>query len=84
MQDMVPKFVYTCNEMVSEWERLISKEGFCEIDVVSSLHNLTADSISRTACGSNYKEGQMIFKLLKELTDLVVEAASRVYIPGWR
>lgn len=70
--------------MISDWERLISKEGWCEIDVMPYLHNLTADSISRTACGSSFKEGQIIFKLLKELTDLVVEAASRIYIPGWR
>ncbi|XP_022148570.1 cytochrome P450 CYP72A219-like [Momordica charantia] len=84
LKDMVPKFIHTCNEMISDWERLISKEGWCEIDVMPYLHNLTADSISRTACGSSFKEGQIIFKLLKELTDLVVEAASRIYIPGWR
>ncbi|XP_022159427.1 cytochrome P450 CYP72A219-like, partial [Momordica charantia] len=83
LKDMVPTFFNTCNEMVSQWERLVSKDGSCELDVMPYLHNLTADIISRTACGSSYKEGQMIFQLLKELIELVTKSASGFYIPGW-
>ena len=81
---MVPAFVESSKEIVSEWERIVPEEGCCELNVMPYLQDMTCDAISRTAFGSSYKEGQMIFQLLKQLIDLVVKVAFGVYIPGWR
>ncbi|XP_038878668.1 cytochrome P450 CYP72A219-like isoform X2 [Benincasa hispida] len=84
LKDMVPTMFESCSEMISKWERMISKDGFCELDVMPHLQNLAADVISRTAFGSTYEEGKIIFNLLKELTNLVIKTSNTVYIPGWR
>lgn len=81
---MVPTMFESCNLMINKWERMISKDGFCELDVMPHLQNLAADVISRTAFGSTYEEGKIIFNYLKELLNLVIEASNTVYIPGWR
>ncbi|XP_004295683.1 PREDICTED: cytochrome P450 CYP72A219-like [Fragaria vesca subsp. vesca] len=82
---MLPAFYQSCNDMIKEWETVVSKEGSsCEIDVWPSLQNLTADVISRTAFGSSYQEGQKIFELLKEQAVYAMKTVQRVYIPGWR
>ncbi|XP_022936239.1 cytochrome P450 CYP72A219-like [Cucurbita moschata] len=84
LKNMVPVFVDSSNEIVSEWERIVPEDGCCELDVMPYLQSLTRDAISRAAFGSSYKEGQMIFQLLKQLTDWVVKVAGGIYIPGWR
>lgn len=63
---------------------MTSLEGKCDIDVWPELQKLTADVISRAAFGSNYEEGERIFKLLKELVVLVIEAMQTLYLPGFR
>nr|QDZ36306.1 CYP72A720 [Melia azedarach] len=81
---MLPAFYQCCSEMISKWENLASKEGFCELDVWPYLVNLTGDVISRTAFGSSYEEGREIFQLQTELMDLTIQVLRSVYIPGWR
>ena len=81
---MVPAFYHSCNEMVSKWESMVSREGSCELDVMPYLQNMAADVISRTAFGSSYERGKKIFKLQTELTNLVIQASLETYIPGWR
>ncbi|XP_022936863.1 uncharacterized protein LOC111443322 isoform X1 [Cucurbita moschata] len=84
LKNMVPAFVDSSNEILSEWERIVPEEGCCELDVMPYLQNLSRDAISRTAFGSSYKEGQMIFQLIRQLIDLVIKVSGGTYIPGWR
>ena len=81
---MVPAFVDSSKEILSEWERIVPEEGCCELDVMPYLQNLSRDAISRTAFGSSYREGQMIFQLIRQLIDLVIKVSGGTYIPGWR
>ncbi|KAL3651330.1 hypothetical protein CASFOL_004332 [Castilleja foliolosa] len=82
VQNMVPLFHLSCDEMLSKWETIIPSEGSCELDVWPYLQTMTSDVISRTAFGSSYEEGRKIFELQKELGELLIEAIRSVYIPG--
>ncbi|KAJ0101592.1 hypothetical protein Patl1_04988 [Pistacia atlantica] len=81
---MLPEFYQVCSEMISKWEKLISVEGSCDLDVWPYLVNLTGDVISKTAFGSNFEEGRKIFQLLTELGYISQDVLRSVYIPGWR
>ncbi|PQQ12898.1 cytochrome P450 CYP72A219-like isoform X2 [Prunus yedoensis var. nudiflora] len=70
--------------MINEWERLVSKEGACELDVWPCLQTLSADVISLAAFGSSYQEGRKIFQLLREQEKFFTTAIQSVYIPGSR
>ncbi|KAE8124616.1 hypothetical protein FH972_019483 [Carpinus fangiana] len=74
----------SCNDMISQWERLIGEEGSCELDIWPYIENLSGDAISRAAFGSSYTEGKRIFQLQKEQAEFVMKALQSVYIPGWR
>ncbi|KNA05768.1 hypothetical protein SOVF_187160, partial [Spinacia oleracea] len=81
---MLPAFRDSCEEMINKWEVIVAETGTGELDVWQDLMKLTADVISRAAFGSNYEEGQRIFELLKEQTDLALLMMHSVYIPGFR
>ncbi|KAF3949158.1 hypothetical protein CMV_024938 [Castanea mollissima] len=81
---MLPAFYQSCIDMISQWERLISENGSCELDVWPYLENMSSDVISRTAFGSSYKEGRRIFELQKEQAQLVVKVDQSVYFLGLR
>ncbi|XP_065850167.1 cytochrome P450 72A397-like [Euphorbia lathyris] len=81
---MLPQIYESCNMMIENWNKLVSEKESCEIDVWPYLQNLSCDVISRSAFGSNYEEGKLIFDLLKELVQLLMQMAQSVYIPGWR
>lgn len=70
--------------MVEKWEGMVGPEGSFQVDVWPELQDFTADVISRTAFGSNYKEGRKIFQLQTEQTELILLALQSVYIPGFR
>ncbi|KAL6311131.1 hypothetical protein AAG906_012616 [Vitis piasezkii] len=82
--NMLPAFHLSCSDMISKWEGKLSTEGSCELDVWPYLQNLTGDAISRTAFGSNYEEGRMIFELQREQAQLLVQFSESAFIPGWR
>ncbi|GMP66168.1 hypothetical protein CsSME_00026637 [Camellia sinensis var. sinensis] len=85
LKHMVPAMYSSCSEMISKWEVLVSStKGSCEVDVWPYLENLTGDVISRTAFGSNYEEGQRIFKLQKEQFNTIMQLMQSIYIPGSR
>ncbi|KAJ0974988.1 hypothetical protein J5N97_016953 [Dioscorea zingiberensis] len=84
LKGMVPAFCTSCSEMISKWEMLFGPEGSCELDVWIELKALTADVISRTAFGSNYREGQKVFEFQQEQIQLMMEASWIPYIPGFR
>ncbi|MFS7994138.1 putative secologanin synthase [Helianthus anomalus] len=81
---MIPAFYVSCSEMVGKWEKLLTQESSCEVDVWPSLQTFSSDVISRTAFGSSFKEGRKIFELQREQARLVMKAINSVYIPGTR
>ena len=83
-QIMLPTFFESCNDTVRKWEKMLSSDGSCEVDVWPFLQNLTSDVISRTAFGSNFEEGTRIFELLREQAKLAMEVLLKAFIPGWR
>ncbi|KAL3502788.1 hypothetical protein ACH5RR_037237 [Cinchona calisaya] len=81
---MLPAFHLCASEMLSKWEESVSPQGSFELDVWPHLQSLTSDTISRTAFGSNYKEGRKIFELQKEQAENAVRVARSLYFPGMR
>ena len=81
---MLPIFFESCNDMISEWEGMLSSDGSCDMDIWPFLQNMTSDVISRTSFGSSYEEGKRIFQLLKEQTERVMRVLMSVYVPGFR
>ena len=81
---MLPIFHKSCDDLFSEWERMLSSDGSCEMDVWPFLQNLASDVISRAAFGSSYEEGKRIFQLQTEQAELTTKIMVKVYIPGWR
>ncbi|KAL5738370.1 hypothetical protein ACOSP7_031131 [Xanthoceras sorbifolium] len=67
---MLPAFYQSCNEMISKWDKLVCKDGSCELDVWPFLVTLRSDVISRTTFGSNFELGKRIFQLQTELAAL--------------
>ncbi|KAL2931746.1 hypothetical protein RDABS01_037156 [Bienertia sinuspersici] len=81
---MLPAFRDSCAEIMNKWEKITVETGSVELDVWPDLTKLSADVISRAAFGSNYEEGQKIFELLKEQTDITLLMLQTVYFPGKR
>ncbi|XP_034678558.1 cytochrome P450 CYP72A219-like [Vitis riparia] len=84
LKHMVSAFQLSCSDMVNKWEKKLSMDGSCELDIWPYLQIMTGDVISRTAFGSSYEEGRRIFQLQKEQVHLVAQVTQSVYVPGWR
>ncbi|KAJ4977233.1 hypothetical protein NE237_002339 [Protea cynaroides] len=83
LKHMLSAFYTSSNEMVSKWEKLITLEGSCELDVWPELQNFTGDVISKAAFGSSYEEGKRVFKLQDEQAELFVQTFQTSFIPGF-
>ncbi|XP_054815421.1 cytochrome P450 72A397-like isoform X2 [Prosopis cineraria] len=81
---MLSTFYVSFSDLVYTWEKMLSSDGSCEMDVWPFLQNVTCDVISRTAFGSSYEEGKRIFELLKEQAELAIKLFFKVFIPGYR
>ncbi|XP_015082505.1 cytochrome P450 CYP72A219-like [Solanum pennellii] len=84
LKHMLPAFYQSCTEMLSKWEEIIQKETSVELDVWPDLQLMTGEVISRTAFGSSYEEGRIVFELQKEQAEYVIDITRSVYIPGSR
>ncbi|KAI9178150.1 hypothetical protein LWI28_023330 [Acer negundo] len=75
LKQMLPAFSTCTQELIEKWEKLVNQqEGCCELDVSVEFLNLTGDVISRTAFGSNFEEGRLIFLLQKEQGKLFLQS----------
>ncbi|XP_073131561.1 cytochrome P450 CYP749A22-like isoform X2 [Henckelia pumila] len=63
LKDMVPEMISSARTMVDRWMNYEGKE----IEVCEQFRLLTSEVISRTAFGSSYLEGIMIFETLTKL-----------------
>ncbi|KAK7405339.1 hypothetical protein VNO78_06582 [Psophocarpus tetragonolobus] len=81
---VLPAMFHSCNQMINEWKMLVSEKGSCMVDVWPFFNSLTGDVISRTAFGSSYEEGKIVFELQKEQAQLTIKVLQSIYIPGWR
>ncbi|KAL8131895.1 hypothetical protein AgCh_007705 [Apium graveolens] len=84
LKSMLPAMYLSCSDIMNEWEKMVSADGQCEVDVYHYLENLTSDVISRTAFGSSYREGRKIFQLQREQSDHIIKVSQSIYIPGMR
>ncbi|KAG5597307.1 hypothetical protein H5410_038539 [Solanum commersonii] len=84
LKHMVPAFYQSCSEMISKWEEAVPKETSVELDVWPHFQLMTGEVISRTAFGSSYEEGRIVFELQKEQAEYVMEQVFSIYIPGSR
>ncbi|KAG9447961.1 hypothetical protein H6P81_014089 [Aristolochia fimbriata] len=83
LKRMLPSFASSCSDLMERWETLVA-EGPTEVDVWPEMQRLTGDVISRTAFGSNYKEGNRIFQLQTELSEMIEESIRSPQLPGLR
>ncbi|KAJ4975422.1 hypothetical protein NE237_000528 [Protea cynaroides] len=83
LKRMFSTFYTSSTEMVSKWEKLITLEGSCELDVWPELQNLTGDVIAKAAFGSSYEECKQIFKLLDKQAELYIQSYQTAFIPGF-
>uniref|UniRef100_M1BGG8 CYP72A56 n=1 Tax=Solanum tuberosum TaxID=4113 RepID=M1BGG8_SOLTU len=84
LKHMLPAFYQSCSETISKWEEIIPKETSFELDVWPDFQLMTSEVISRTAFGSSYEEGRIVFELQREQAEHVTDISRTVYIPGTR
>lgn len=71
-------------EMVESLENAILESGKNEVEIGEYFTKLTADIISRTEFGTNYKKGNQIFNLLTQLQSLCAQSTRKLCLPGSR
>lgn len=77
---MIPEIITSVEVMLKKWRYLEGKE----IDVYKDFKLLTSDVISRTAFGSPYEEGKVIFKTLEKLNTIAGKNMYKIRIPFLR
>ncbi|KAG9455247.1 hypothetical protein H6P81_008151 [Aristolochia fimbriata] len=83
IKGMVPAFYTSSMELISKWNDMVDAQGgSCEVDVWPEFQNFTGDVISRTAFGSDYREGRPIFELQSEQAELLHKTITSPYFPG--
>ncbi|KAM0019623.1 putative secologanin synthase [Helianthus debilis subsp. tardiflorus] len=84
LKHMVPTYYASCKEMIDKWEKILTNETSCEVDVWPYIQTFSSDVISRTSFGSSFEEGRKIFELQREQAKLTMKVVNSVYIPGSR
>ncbi|KAJ9163145.1 hypothetical protein P3X46_022844 [Hevea brasiliensis] len=82
---LVPVVAKSVMDMLEQWSALMSNsDQEVEIEVSEWFQTLTEDVITRTAFGSSYEDGKVIFRLQAQQMVLAAEAFHKVSIPGYR
>ncbi|XP_057968203.1 cytochrome P450 734A1-like [Malania oleifera] len=81
----IPAVAKSVTEMLDKWSEMADSDGEVEIEVSEWFQTLTEDVITRTAFGSSYEDGKVIFQLQAQQMQLANEAFRKVLIiPGYR
>ncbi|XP_044492723.1 cytochrome P450 CYP749A22-like [Mangifera indica] len=76
---MTPTIVASVNVMLDKWSLF---EG-TEIDMFDEFKVLTSDLISRSAFGSNYLEGEKLFRMLSKMVSFFSKNEFKITTPGF-
>ena len=77
---MIPDMISSAETMLERWR---SHEGK-EIEVFEEFRLFTSEVIAKTAFGSSYVEGELIFEMIMKLAFLLFKNALKVKVPGIR
>ncbi|KAK3027260.1 hypothetical protein RJ639_041206 [Escallonia herrerae] len=80
LKDMFPARTSSAKVMLERWRHHEGKE----IEVYNEFRLLTSEVISRTAFGSSYMEGKIIFDMLMKLIQIVYRNEFKIHFPGIR
>ena len=78
---MIPAMISSAEMMLERWAH---HEGGKEIEVFEEFRLFTSEVIAKTAFGSSYVEGELIFEMLMKLAFLLFKNALTVKVPGIR
>ena len=73
---MIPAIVTSAEEMLEKWVEYEGKE----VDLFQEFYVLASDIISRTAFGSNYKQGKDIFTKMGKLAAICGRNSETVHV----
>lgn len=77
---MIPDMIASAETMLERWKNHEGKE----IEVFEEFRLFTSEVIAKTAFGSSYVEGEVIFQMLMKLAFLLFKNALTVKVPGIR
>ncbi|KAI8539356.1 hypothetical protein RHMOL_Rhmol09G0176200 [Rhododendron molle] len=78
LKNMVPAMIESVEMMLERWKHHEGKE----IEVFEEFRLLTSEVISRTAFGSSYLEGEVIFEMLIKMVFLFSRNMHKIRLPG--
>ncbi|KAH9772268.1 cytochrome P450 734A1 [Citrus sinensis] len=78
LKNMIPDMIASVDMMLERWRDYEGKE----IDAYREIKVLTSETISRTAFGSCYLEGENIFNMLTKMAYIVAKKKYKLEIPG--
>ncbi|PRQ40598.1 putative cytochrome P450, EF-Hand 1, calcium-binding protein [Rosa chinensis] len=78
LKTMIPDMIASAETMVERWKNHEGKE----IEVFEEFRLFTSEVIAKTAFGSSYVEGELIFQMLMKLAFLLFKNALTVKVPG--
>ncbi|XP_059645038.1 cytochrome P450 CYP749A22-like [Cornus florida] len=78
LKGMIPEMIASVEVMLAKWRHHESEE----IEVYNEFKVLTSEIISRTAFGSSYVEGKIIFEMLSKLGVIFSRNNFKIRFPG--
>ncbi|CAN1313154.1 Cytochrome P450 CYP749A22, partial [Linum perenne] len=78
LKSMIPSMIASTEMMLERWNDHLGEE----VEVFKEFTFLTAEVISRTAFGSSYLKGKLVFSKLHKLLELAAKNIFKITIPG--
>ncbi|KAL2545470.1 Cytochrome [Forsythia ovata] len=82
LKQMIPAFQTVCDEIMSEWDELVSKDESHLMDVFPYLESLTSRVVSRTLFATDYVKDKKLYQVLKEMAFMARQTTRMVDLPG--